>query len=73
MRKNAGVLDETMNSLMRAIRREAQDIIAASRLDPRMQAFLDHQGLTMRGGGIYFTELLARNGPRVPITHTDRP
>jgi len=60
------VLVEHMNGLMRVIRREAAEIIAADRLEPGLQTFLDNQGLTVQNGGIYFADMLARNGARTP-------
>lgn len=60
------VIVERMNGLMREIRREADDIIAAGRLDPRLQAFADDQGLVVPDGGIYFAGLLRLNGDRTP-------
>ncbi len=57
-----------MNGLMLAIRREAEDIIAADRLDPGLQAFIDDQGIVSRNGGVYFAGMLAANGDRSPYT-----
>ena len=38
---NPMVLIERMNGLMRAIRQEADDLIATDQLDPMLQTFLD--------------------------------
>ena len=63
---NPMVLIEKMNGLMRAIRQEADDLIATDQLDPMLQTFLDEQGLALHNGGIYFAKMYKLNGDRTP-------
>ena len=63
---NPMVLIERMNGLMRAIRQEADDLIATDQLDTGLRTFLDEQELALHNGGIYFAKMFELNGARTP-------
>jgi hypothetical protein len=58
---------EMLSDPMRALRRDAEPIVAAGRLDAQLQDLLD-EGLILDNGGLYFARWLATRGRTSPYT-----